>query len=75
MRQSSSLPPRLQHAAHNLRFRNARKVLITVISNAGSFILESASWGKMCLCEGSNQRFRDFLDTAIRKYLLKKAAK
>ena len=46
-----------------------------VISNASSFILESKSWGEMCLCEGSNQRFRDFLDTAIRKYLLKKAAK
>ena len=29
----------------------------------------------MCLCDGGNQGFRDFLDTAIRKYLLKKAAK
>ena len=40
-----------------------------------TFCLESHSGNRLNIVEGSNQNFRDFLENAVRRYLLRRAAK
>ena len=45
------------------------------IVDPNTFCVESHSGNRLCIVEGSNPNFRDFLENVVRKCLLRRAAK